>query len=466
MKYSLTALLYVMSSLSALATESPNFLFILADDCTFNDLPIYGGENARTPHIDKLASEGLVFNRAYVSQAICQPCRSELYTGLYPWRNGSAYNHSASKKGLESLPQLLRSLGYRVGISGKVHVRPKSVFPFKVVPGFDTDCVRNPTEPHSVKGIRKFMAREDQPFCLFVCLTEPHVPWVMGDPAEYPIDKIRLPPNIADTELTRRNFAAYLAEITYMDSQVGDILQALKASGQEENTMVMFSSEQGSQFPGCKWTVWDTGLHTALIARWPGRVAASQKTEAMVQYADVAPTFIDLAGGELNPSEHDGSSFAGVLTGSTDSHREFAYGIHNNIPEGPAYPSRAVTDGTYRYIRNLSPEAIYIQKFLMSYDGEASNRCNYWGQWIFDSWSNENTGMLLNRYMNRPAEELYRTDLDPFELNNLAGNPEYAEQLTRLSKELDAWMLSQGDPGVAADTLEMYQASKANGNKK
>ena len=101
---------------------------ILADDCTHSDLPIYGGVNAKTPNIDRLAKEGLVFNRAYVSEAMCQPCRSELYTGLHPVRNGSAWNHSASRPDATSVAQHLGELGYRVGLAGKVHVQPAKVF--------------------------------------------------------------------------------------------------------------------------------------------------------------------------------------------------------------------------------------------------------------------------------------------------------------------------------------------------
>src|SRR5690348_9322845 len=82
----------------------PNFLVILADDCTYNDLPVYGGKNAHTPNLDRLAEQGLTFNRAYVSMSICQPCRSELYTGLFPMRNGCAWNHSASHPDVRSLP--------------------------------------------------------------------------------------------------------------------------------------------------------------------------------------------------------------------------------------------------------------------------------------------------------------------------------------------------------------------------
>ncbi|VAW27397.1 heparan N-sulfatase, partial [hydrothermal vent metagenome] len=188
---------------SVLAQEGsprPNFLIIMADDCTYNDLPLYGGQNAKAPNIDLLASQGLTFNRAYLSVAMCQPCRAELFTGQYPLRNGCAWNHSASRPTTKSIPHYLSKLGYRVGIAGKVHVEPASAFPFEAVPGFDGNCVRNPTLAHDVGGIVKFMGADTtQPFCLVVALVEPHVPWVMGDASQYPPNGIKLPPNIADT---------------------------------------------------------------------------------------------------------------------------------------------------------------------------------------------------------------------------------------------------------------------------
>ena len=279
------------------AERLPNILIIMADDCTFNDLPAYGGQNAKTPNIDKLAGEGLLFERAYLSEAMCQPCRAELFSGQYPTRNGCAWNHSASRDSVTSMPHHLEPLGYRVGLAGKVHVKPKQVFPFEEVGGFDSNCVRNPTRPHQMSGISEFIKRDQKkPFCLVVALVEPHIPWVMGDASQYPPTKIKLPPNIADTARTRQDFSAYLAEITYMDGQVGEILQALEESGKQENTLVLFTSEQGSQFPGCKWTNWDTGIHTGLIARWPAKIRKGRTTEAVVQYADIMPTPPDSCG--------------------------------------------------------------------------------------------------------------------------------------------------------------------------
>ncbi len=444
----------------ARAADKPNFLVILADDCTFSDLPLNGGQNAKTPNIDRLAAQGLTFNRAYVSAAMCQPCRAELFTGQFPMRNGCAWNHSASRTGTLSLPQHLNGTGYRTGIAGKVHVTPQEVFPFENVPGFDANAVRAPTNPHDLAGLREFISRDkSQPFCLVVGLTEPHVPWVMGDAAQYPPAKLKLPPNIADTPKTREDFSNYLAEITYMDTQVGQILAALDESGTAADTLVLFSSEQGSQFPGNKWTCWDTGLHTTLVARWPDRIQAGGRTEAIVQYADVVPTLLELANVK---SQHtfDGTSFAAVLRGEKETHREFAYATHNNIPEGPAYPVRSITDGQWRYIRNLTPQELFIEKHLMGLLGGATVHNAYWSSWMATAGDNPRTYHLVHRYLVRPAEELYHTTADPAEMTNLAGVPEHAAIQKRLSAELDQWLVQQNDPGIPQDTVEAHQAAK------
>lgn len=455
-----------MSSTSAQSKPKPppNFLIIMADDCTYNDLPLYGGQNAKTPNIDALAARGLTFNQAYLASAMCQPCRAELYTGQYPLSNGCAWNHSASRPETKSLPHHLRPLGYRVGIAGKVHVKPAPAFPFDKVAGFEPSCVREPTQQHDLAGIRDYMSGTgndaDSPFCLVIALVDPHIPWVMGDASQYPPKKLKLPANLADTPVTREHFADYLAEITYMDGQVGEILATLEESGKSNETLVLFTSEQGSQFPGCKWTNWNTGVHTALVAAWPKNVNTNKRTDALVQYADIVPTLIDLAGGDPSAAASgvDGTSFAEVLQGKASSHRDFVYNMHNNLPEGPSYPIRSITDGTFRYIRNLSPGEIYIEKHLMG-GGRLNNP--YWATWVgADPLTETQTYQLTKRYMSRPAEQLYLTGEDPYEMNNLAADPGYAEQRNQLSAALDAWMASQSDPGAAVDTVEALKASR------
>lgn len=446
---------------SADAADRPNILIIMADDCTYNDLPLYGGENAVTPNLEQLATEGLTFNRAYLAEAMCQPCRAELYSGLYPMGNGCAWNHSSSYRDTRSMPHYLGEAGYRVGISGKVHVKPKGAFPFEAVAGFDASCVRRPTRSHDLAGVKEFMTRDQaSPFALVVALVEPHVPWVMGDASAYPQDKIQLPANIADTSLTREAFSRYLAEITYMDGQVGELLDALAVTGHRDDTLVLFTSEQGSQFPGNKWTNWDTGVHTALMARWPGVVPAGQRTEAIVQYADVLPTLLQATGTEYDPQKFNGTSFWDVLQGKKKTHRQYVYGMHNNVPEGPPYPVRTISDGEYRYVLNLSPERLYIEKHLMGIKGDGLLNNPYWQTWVWDSWETPRTYDLVQRYMQRPAEALYHTAADPYELENLIGRAEHAERVNRFRQQLTSWMTAQGDPGIELDTPLSHQAAR------
>ncbi len=456
--FRLTLFLFACLPYPLAAAERPNVLIIMADDCTCSDLSVYGGANARTPNIEALAAQGLVFEKAYLASAMCQPCRAELYTGQYPLRNGCAWNHSASRPQTRSMPHKLGTAGYRVGLAGKVHVKPKGAFPFEAVKGFDASCVRNPTRTHNLTGVRDFISKDrDQPFCLVVALVEPHVPWVMGDPTAYPPKQLKLPPNLADTAATREAYSRYLAEITYMDGQVGQLLAELDDAGRTGDTLVLFTSEQGSQFPGNKWTNWDTGLHTALIARWPGQVPAGKRTPAMVQYADILPTLLDLAG---QPSDNhlDGTSFRQALLGESQQHRRFTYGVHNNLPEGPAYPIRSVFDGTHRYIRNLQPDNLYIEKHLMGGKGALNNP--YWMTWVAESWQDQKIYSLVKRYQVRPAEQLYVTADDPWELNNVADLPKMRAIRNRLREELDRWLKSQEDPGAAEDTAAALEAAR------
>ena len=241
---------------------------------------------------------------------------------------------------------------------------------------------------------------------------------------------------------------------------MGEILTALEASGKADDTLVVFTSEQGAQFPGCKWTNWDTGVHTALVARWPGKVAAGERTAAMIQYADVLPTLLDLAGGDPSGGGYDGKSFARVLRGETHKHREFVYAVHNNVPEGPAYPVRSISDGQFRYLQNLKPGEIYIEKHLMGWTGKGELNNPYWATWVRDAASSADTYKLVKRYTRRPPEALYHTAEDPYELSNLAGSEAYATLQAKLKAELGRWMEAQGDPGAKNDTQEALQAAR------
>lgn len=455
-------LLFALSiHFSRAQNKKTNILIIIGDDCTYNDLPVYGGVNISTPNIDKLASEGLVFNNAYLTMSMCVPCRAELYSGRYPVTSGVCWNHSRAKSGIRGIGQYLGDLGYRVGLAGKTHAEPNSVYQFEMVDGVERDCVSK-TAAFNPAGVYNFMIRDkNKPFCLSVAFTMPHAPWTVGNNEKFDPDKLKLPTYLADTKDTREDYIKYLAEIEELDRQIGTLLQLLEKSGEADNTIVLFTSEQGAQFPGCKWTNWNTGIHTGFVVRWPGIVQEGKHTNAIIQYCDVLPTLIKIAGGEVPSGEFDGSSFLQVLQNKTDKHRDFAYFMHNNIPEGPAYPIRSITDGTYLYIRNLAPVNIYIEKHMM---GQMMWH-KYWPSWIYETTENEHTNYLVNRFLVRPKEELYNTKNDPSNFYNLINDENLSKVKQQLSEALDIWMKNEGDPGADLDSWENLNASRQDKHK-
>ena len=434
--------------------DRPNVLVMIADDVTYSDLSLYGGENVETPNIDQLARQGLVFDHAYQSMSMCVPTRSELYTGQYPTTNGSAWNKVPSpvRPGTESIVHHFREMGYRVGVAGKKNVFPQEAFPFERIPGVQGSSIAR-TADYDPDSMRAFMARDDgEPFGLAVGFNSAHRPWTVGDPSHFDPEELDLPPYLVDTPETREHMTRYLAEIEVLDRQVGRTIDLLDEVGKRDDTLVLFTSEQGAEFPGAKWTLWEQGVRTAMVARWPGYVPRRARTNALVHYVDVLPTLVEAVGGNPEAYNFDGHSFADVLTGQSDGHRDYAYSMHNNVPEGPPYPIRAVTDGEYRYIQNLTPQSTFLLKWML---GEGPNYpTGYWSSWMFAAAQREAANDLVQRYLRRPPVELYHTAEDPHQLNNLAGNPAYDSVKTRLRRALEDWQRRQDDPGTALDSRE------------
>ncbi len=423
----------------------PNIVVIMADDLDSRQLSCYGGENLETTHIDRLASEGLKFNAMIASETMCVPTRASLFTGMYPARHGAYQNHKPVHDDLQSVGHYLNALGYRVGLTGKDHVtRPTAVFPFDIVPGFEPNCV-SPTDDYFLDSVRGYILR-DEPYCLFVMSNNPHRPWTVGDPDEFDPDQLKLPAHWVDTERTRENFRRYLAEVRRLDDQVGDIVDLLTETGQDQHTIVIFLGEQGPQFPGGKWTLYDNGQKSAMIVKWPGTVVGNRETDAIVQYEDVTPTLIDILGGDP-VAGLDGRSFKSVLESATAEHRDVAYGIHNNIPEGPAYPMRSIRGQRYKLIWNLTPDSAYYIKYSMNTEKADLD----WPTWLDQAAVSEEARKRTDRIVRKPAIEFYDLQADPDELENLAGDPAYRPMVDAYSAKLKEWMADQDDPGAALD---------------
>ncbi len=430
----------------------PNFLFVIADDCTFRDIGCYGGQ-ALTPNIDSLAKQGMRFTHCFQQAPMCSPTRHAIYTGIYPVKSGAYPNHTFVKDGTKSIAHYLQPLGYRVHLSGKTHIGPKTAFPFEYSGKSNPD----------VKAIDQLLSESSHdgtPFCLFACSNEPHSPWNKGDPSQYDSSTITLPPYFVDTSETRENMVSYLAEITYFDGQVGALLALLDKHGIADNTMVVVVSEQGSSFPFGKWTCYDTGLQSACIVRWPGRVKAGSVTDAMVEYVDIAPTFIDAAGGSPEAGI-DGMSFVPVLTGEMNVHKRFVFGemTTRGINKGsPFFGIRSVRSEKYKYILNFTPEVTF------------QNACT--NSAIFKSWRQKavdgdaTAAEKINRYENRPAEEFYAITEDPYEWHNLANDPQYAQCKAQLKQELSRWMECCSDMGQQTELEALEHQGRARKSKK
>ena len=434
----------------AASAGRPNFVFIIADDCTYRDLGCYGGQ-AYTPNLNRLAEQGMKFERCFQAAPMCSPTRHNIYTGLYPVKSGAYPNHAFAKDGTKSIVHYLRPYGYRVALSGKRHIAPVEVFPFEY------SGRKNP----DMQAVDKMFAecREaGTPFCLFACSNEPHSPWNKGDASRYPPEKVRLPPYFVDTPETRRDMSKYLAEITYFDGQVGKILQLLEQHELVDDTVVMVVSEQGSSFAFGKWTCYETGLQSACVVRWPNHVAAGTTSHAMVEYVDILPTFLEAAG-VPRPEVLDGESFLPVLLGQRDIHKHHVFGLMTTrgINHGSdTFGIRSVRGERFKYVRNLSPEVTFQN---------ACTKSKTFRSWVAKAAAgNEAAQERVDRYQHRPAEELFDLRVDPLEWNNLAEDPALAGVKARLRRELDAWMVSQGDQGQQTE-LEALEHQARNRNR-
>jgi arylsulfatase A-like enzyme len=465
----LTGRLYAATGVSA---RKPHIVMFLSDDHGPEFAGCYGNKAIQTPNIDALARQGMSFTSMFTASPTCVPSRSVLYTGLYPARNGAMANHSVCKPGIKSLPSYLKTLGYRVVLADKIHVKPKEVFDFEYIkatlPPDPSQPRRYREEGLDTKVVDEFLAahakdKTEQPLCMILADNSPHVIWEYNkiyDPAKLPI-----PPYMVDTAKTRIGLANYYQDITTMDKRIGQILISLKKYGYEDNTLFIYTSDQGPEWPHCKWTVYDTGLRTPFIARWPGKVKPGAFCDAMISFVDITPTFIDIAGGPpkaglikagaagpplvgAEPAvawrDLDGRSFLDVLLGKTKTFRDKIFASHTGDGTMNVFPQRAVRDKRYKYVLNLRPENTWTTHFT-KVEGIPNSHKDIWDSWIEKAKTDTETAKLLDIIQHHPAEELYDTKTDPYELNNIADKPESKLILDKMRDELKQWLAEQGD---------------------
>ncbi|MCA9063289.1 MAG: sulfatase, partial [Planctomycetaceae bacterium] len=295
-------LLTVCGAIDPSYAAPPNILLIVSED-NGPELGCYGDPYARTPNLDRLAAEGIRFNRAFVPQAGCSQSRASFLTGLYPHQHGqiglATWGFRMYRADTPNLPRSLKSAGYRTGIIGKLHIHPESTFPFDVHEITGANFNRRDLRDYS-KHAAAFMAAGDAPFFLSVNYPDAHDPWlrqVDGLPAnpQTGADVKAMPYLGIDPPGMREMIADYYNSLSRLDSLVGDLLSELEKTGKAQETIVIYLGDHGADFLRGKRTCYEGGLRIPLLMRWPGRTQP-QVREELVSTIDLMPTLLAAAG--------------------------------------------------------------------------------------------------------------------------------------------------------------------------
>lgn len=403
----------------------PNILIFLADDAGWRDSGAYGNDAIRTPSIDGLAESGLLFENAFLTIAQCSPSRISILTGKYPHATGAEDLHMPLPSNEIILPTYLQQLGYFTGHMRKTHYGPNGERQFQWY-------------SNNVNDFDQFLDEAgDRSFFLWVGFTDPHRPYEPGaiNPPHDPVT-VKVPPYLVDTPETRADLALYYDEISRMDGHIGQFLEELDRRNLRENTLIIYLSDNGMPFPGAKGTVYDEGIHTPLILSWPSRIQSGTRYKGLTSVIDLAPTLIDIAGG-IPPATMQGQSIKNVLTDQSVPGCEYVFSERNwhDCDEH----IRSVRSDRYKVIRNA-----YIE-LPHGTPADASSSPTWYSLLAAKNEGTLTPAQARIFQVPRPRVELYDLEHDPWELNNLAGHPDYAEIGGKLLRVLDDWIKETGD---------------------
>ena len=418
----------------------PNILWITSEDNS-PLLGCYGDTFATTPNLDRLASEGIVYENAFANVPVCAPTRFTILTGMNACSMGTQHMRSryTIPPFIRPYTRYLQSAGYYCTNRSKTDYN------------YATDDTSHWDECSREAHYKN--RRPGQPFFAVFNITVSHEssihnqqPQTRHDPAQVP-----LPPYHPDTPDIRQNWAQYYDKVEDMDSQVGEILDELEKSGLAGDTIVFYYSDHGGVICRSKRFVYDSGTHVPMIVRFPDKYRhlspekPGSRTDRLVSFVDLSPTVLSLAGIEI-PGHMQGEAFLGDRS---KPEREYVYLFRGRMDE--RYDMmRAVRDKRFKYIRNYMPHRIYGQHLEYLWRAAATR-----------SWEKEYSEGRCNTaqsifWQTKPPEELYDTAADPWEINNLAGNPEYGEILQRMRKVSKRWVMEVNDAGFIPEG-EMVQ---------
>lgn len=436
----------------------PNLLIITTDDMSCDSVGAYGCKlKETTPNMDRLAAQSLRFNHSHVVVGNCMPSRNVMWSGKYPHNNGIEGFVSIPKeeKKYPVLGEIVKDAGWFTGIRHKVsHSTPYSPFPWDIVLGDERkDDAKNPASwgVAAKEGIEA-AKKAGKPFCLMLNVADPHKPFYgeggkRGDTTPdknmpsrvFTPEEVPVPGFLPDDPAIRKELSLYYSSVRRADDSVGQILEALKASGQDENTIIVFLSDHGMPLPFAKTQLYHHSSRTPLMIRWPGVTKAdSVDDEHMISSVDLLPTILDML--EIaQPGGFDGKSFAAVLKGEKQPERTMVFKEHNENSGGQNTPMRAVQTKDWLYI--FSPWSNGKRIMTGATNGTATCR-----QMRVLAKNNEQIAGRIDLFDHCVPEEAYEVKYDPDALTNLIAKPENATQVTMLEKALEDWMARTGDP--------------------
>ncbi|CAK7206319.1 hypothetical protein SEUCBS139899_009107 [Sporothrix eucalyptigena] len=481
--------------------DHKNVLLMVADDLGLM-LGCYDLDAIQTPNLDRLAASGTRFTNGYASTASCSGSRSTIYTGLHTHQNGQyglqqGWCHFQTFDHIETTPQLFNTLGYQTGIIGKVHVGPRTSYPWEwYAPSLTRDVRQNAAE--AGKFLDKAVETK-RPFHLTVGFRDPHRDESRGgfgndgadadgpdgdvrgiDVPNYKEDAVQIPPFITDVPELRTELVEYYKAISRLDTGVGLLLDELEKRGLADSTLVVFISDNGAPFLNSKTTLYDAGVRLPLIVRRPGGDKKGVVNPNMVSWVDILPTCLDWAGGETAQTvttlhtgqapKRLGKSFLSIVDASTvlptEQWQQHVFGSHTFHEVQNYWPTRFLRNHRYKYHRNIAwrldfPFAtdLYVS---LSWEGLRNSV-----QAAPDDGGDTPEVMIgrrrLQSYVFRGPEELFDLDEDPEEVNNLANEPAYAGTLKAMRAQLEDWQYQTDDvwlfrDGVSAITTARNQA--------
>jgi N-sulfoglucosamine sulfohydrolase len=440
-----------------LLAAKPNLLIITVDDMSCDSVGAYGCKlKDTTPNMDRLAAQSFRFNYAHTVVGNCMPSRNVMWSGKYPHNNLIEGFRSITKeeKKYPVLGEIVKDAGYFTGIRHKVsHSTPYSPFPWDIELGDERkDDAKNPESWGKAAAAGIGAAKKaGKPFCLLLNIADPHKPFYSeGKKGEVVPDKnvptkvftaeeVPVPGFLPDDPAVRKELAMYYSSVRRADDSVGQILASLKASGEDENTIIVFLSDHGMPLPFAKTQLYHHSTRTPLMIRWPGVTKnGAVDDDHMISTVDLLPTILDMLQ-IAQPGGFDGQSFAAVLKGEKQPERTMVFKEHNENSGGQNTPMRAVQTKDWLYI--FTPWSNGTRVMSGATAGTVTCR-----QMRVLAKTNPQIAARIDLFDHRVPEEAYEVKYDPDALTNLIAKPEHAAQAAMLEKAMEDWMVKTNDP--------------------